>query len=220
MAQEDLQRGMSLLLVEGIDAYKFFINACAPNAFNTDKRIQVLNFGGITELTMYLKNLKKRKFFDEVPAIGIVRDVETNAERAISSIKHSLEINDFSVPLEPYRFVNGNPKVCFGLLPGSITDGKYDDGTLEDLCMQTVKEGSENIILKETNEYLLKVDKVSSLRYKHKSFLHAYLSVKNEYVGMKIGEAAKAGAWDWNHQSLDKLRDMMSRLEKCACINS
>lgn len=218
MGQEDLQRGMSLLLVEGIDAYNFFINACAPNAFNTDKRIQVLNFGGIKELTRYLKNLKKRKFFDEVPAIGIIRDAETNAEGAICSIKRSLKINDFSVPPKPYCFVNGNPKVCFGLLPGSKTDGEYDNGALEDLCLQTI-ENSEKVILNETDEYLTKVNDISQLTHEHKSRLHAYLSAKNKYVGMKIGEAAKAGAWDWNHQALDKLREMMSELEKCACVN-
>ena len=46
----------------------------------------------------------------------------------------------------------------------------------------------------------------------HKSKLHAYLAIKNKYVDMKIGEAAKAGAWDWNSIYMSKYKDLMKYL--------
>ena len=43
----------------------------------------------------------------------------------------------------------------------------------------------------------------------HKNRLHSYLSATNEYVGLKIGEATNAGAWDWNHEMMQNFKDLL-----------
>ena len=53
---------------------------------------------------------------------------------------------------------------------------------------------------------------IEQLTHMHKSKLHAYLAIKNKYVDMKIGEAAKAGAWDWNSIYMSKYKDLMKYL--------
>ncbi len=217
MDNKHLRRGMSLLLVEGVDAERFFINACDKKAFGTDEHIQVWDFHGITELTKCIKGLKKMKDFNSVPAIGIIRDAEDDADGAIRSIQKSLRENSLAVPENPNVFVGDFPKICYALLPGTMSDGKYDKGALEDLCLKTLSE-SENRYLDKVDAYLQNINELSKLTHRHKSRLHAYLAAKNNFVGMKIGEAAKAGAWDWNSKVLGNIKIMMQELEKYGSV--
>lgn len=53
---ENILPGMGLLLVEGADEMYFFIRAC--KAYGTEN-IQVMDFGGITNLPNFLKSCKK-----------------------------------------------------------------------------------------------------------------------------------------------------------------
>ena len=46
----------------------------------------------------------------------------------------------------------------------------------------------------------------------HKTKLHSYLAGKNDFVGLKIGEASKAGAWDWDHNSLYKVKAIITTM--------
>ena len=46
--------------------------------------------------------------------------------------------------------------------------------------------------------------------HEHKSRLHTYFSVNEKYISLKIGEAAKAGAFAWDHEKLDGLRNIIS----------
>jgi len=46
----------------------------------------------------------------------------------------------------------------------------------------------------------------------HKTKLHSYLSGKDDFVGLKIGEASKAGAWDWDHERLKQFKDLITAM--------
>lgn len=152
--------------------------------------------------------------YQKVPAILIVRDAETNSESAIQSIKTSLEKNNFCVPKEPYVYFSGNPGIEFAILPGDMnSDGKYSSGTLENLCMLTVE---NEPIWEKIDKFLATIQREMELTHFHKSRLHSYLAVNNKFVGMKIGEAARAGAWNWAHSALDKLRKAMLDIERAA----
>ena len=207
----ELNPGMSQLLVEGVDAKFFCIWARKAYGF---ENIQVQDFGGINDLDDFLDMIKVLPNYEKVPAILIVRDAETNPEGAIQSIQESLKKNNFVVPAEPYSYLSGKPSVEFALLPGNTnSEGKYCPGALEDLCMLTVKTES---ILKHVDKFLENIQRELILTHFHKSRLHSYLAVQDKFVGMKIGEAAKAGAWDWNHPELNKLKKAMLDVEKAA----
>jgi hypothetical protein len=192
-----------LLLVEGADALHFFIKAL--EMFRVDD-VQVLDFGGISDLTNYLKALPLYPDFDRVTSLAIARDAETNSEAAISNVKKSLKQTSFSVPDKPFEFTENNPKIAFMIFPGFNEKG-LQSGTLEDLCLDIVKDCSTfdcvdaYIQCLQSNGY--------EIKRPHKTKLHAYLSGKNDFVGLKIGEAAKAGAWDWDHAKFKPFKDVI-----------
>ena len=208
---EKLKPSMAQLLAEGKDAMLFCVNACITYGF---EHIQVQNFGGIKDLNDFLDMIKVLPNYEQIPAILIVRDAEMNPEGAIQSIQESLKKNNFVAPTEPYSYLSGKPSIEFAILPGNINSyGKYCPGALEDLCMLTVK---AEPILKHVEKFLENVQREVQLTHFHKSRLHSYLAVQNKFVGMKIGEAARAGAWDWNHPELGKLKKAMFDVEKAA----
>ena len=45
-----------------------------------------------------------------------------------------------------------------------------------------------------------------------KTKLHSYLAGNNDFVGLKLGEASKAGAWDWNHVRFKPFKDMLNAM--------
>lgn len=169
------------------------------------------DFGGITELKDYLKQLTVLPNFETVETIVIVRDAETDATAAINSVKTSLKNAGLPVPVKPYKFAGSSLKVAYVIFPGFIEDanrsGVLPAGTLEDLCLEVVKDDQ---VFECVNIYIncLK-EKGQDVPYLHKTKLHAYLSGKGKFVGLKVGEAAKVGAWDWNHPKLSHFRQII-----------
>ena len=51
-----------------------------------------------------------------------------------------------------------------------------------------------------------------SYPHEFKTKLHTYFSVTDEYVSLKIGEAAKAGAFNWNSNKLLPLKNFLSEI--------
>jgi hypothetical protein len=77
-------------------------------------------------------------------------------------------------------------------------------GTLEDLCLSI----TENDPVHECVDLYIDclVKRGMEPLHRHKTRLHTFLAGKGELAGLKIGEAAKAGAWNWNHPRLDSFR--------------
>ncbi len=46
---------------------------------------------------------------------------------------------------------------------------------------------------------------------------NTYFSVTDRYVSLKIGEAARAGAFDWENKALDALRRFVESMEDHKC---
>lgn len=207
---EHIREGMGLLLVEGADEKYFFIHAC--EAYQMEW-IQVVDFGGIHDLSAYLTLLKKAASFDQVKKIAILRDAETNAGTAIRSIQDALKKNDLLVPDAPFRAEEAEfHAVMFGIFPGKRkNDGTWENGALEDLCLAMV---SDDALLKDADDYVKKADNRNPIHHKHKARLHTFLAGKEPYIGMKIGEAAKAKAWDGNSSAMEPFHELMRWLNQ------
>lgn len=195
-----------LILSEGTDAYFFCI--WAYQGFGATG-IQVLNFGGVTELTKYLLTLVLLPRYEIVDTMVIVRDAEKDPEAAANSVKTSLKDAALPMPDRPYEFTGSGPKVAYIIFPGfGDKEGEgLSAGTLEDLCLEIVK---DDAIFECVGDYIdcmaKKNEKPANL---HKAKLHAYLAGKPDFVGLKIGEAARAGAWDWSHPKLKQFRQVI-----------
>ncbi|MFH1075374.1 MAG: DUF3226 domain-containing protein [Pseudomonadota bacterium] len=200
-----------LLLVEGADAYFFFIEACKAFGVND---VQVMNFGGIKELRAYLRALPMFTGYERVIAVVVARDAESDPISAVNSVKNSLRQASFPVPNDSFQLVGDSPRVAFMLLPGCEADDTASQtllpGTLEDLCLEIVKDNS-------TFECVdMYIQCLQSNGYQiprlHKTKLHSYLSGKNEFVGLKIGEASQAGAWNWEHNRLQRFKAIITTM--------
>jgi len=200
-----------LLLAEGADAYFFFIWAC--EAFDV-KDVQVMDFGGITGLTVYLRALSVLPGYEKVTTIVVARDAETDPLSAVNSVRTSLQQASLAVPGDSFQFAGNSLRVAFMIFPGFETgdNGSHNllPGTLEDLCWEIVKDNSTFECVDSYIECLQ--NKGCQISKLHKTKLHSYLSGKNDFVGLKIGEASRAGAWDWGHNRLQRFRDVITSM--------
>ncbi len=200
-----------LLLTEGADAYYFFRSACKD--FGVDD-IQVMDFGGINDLLPYLKMLPVLPDYEKVDTIVIARDAEKNPVTAIANVRKSLRKVNLPAPANPFEFAGTALRVAYMIFPGIQTDAKGINtllaGTLEDLCLEIVK---DNTTFECVDQYLdclrSKGRKITRL---HKTRLHSYLAGEDDFVGKKIGEASQAGAWDWNHARLTPFKDVIKAM--------
>jgi len=200
-----------LLLVEGADAHYFFIWACQAFGVND---VQVLDFGGISDLTAYLKTLPLLDGYEQVTAVAIARDAENDPLSAVSSVQQSLRRASLPIPNESFEFTGSSPQVAFMILPGFGTGAGPSQvllqGTLEDLCLEILKDKSNLECVDSYIECLQ--SKGPGIKRLHKTKLHSCLAGKDDFVGLKIGEASKAGAWDWNHNRLDKFKAIITTM--------
>lgn len=200
-----------LILAEGADAYWFIIRAC--EAFGA-KGIQVLNFGGIDDLSDYPSTLKQLSGFERVESILIARDAERDPDSAIKSIKSSLKKAGLPVPVKAFKFTNTSPRIAYMIFPGFSLDKNnkisLSEGRLEHLCLGTLKDDAIMSCVVKFIDCLESQGK--KLKYPHKTKVHAYLAGKDDFVGLKIGEAAKAGAWDWAHSLMEPYKQIIIKM--------
>jgi hypothetical protein len=197
-----------LLIVEGADALYFFI--AALDAFHVED-VQVMDFGGIRDLTSYLKALPLLPGYEQVTTIVIARDAETNPSTAVNNVKTSLRQAALPVPNNAFEFIADNPRTAFMIFPGLVTDqNSLLPGTLEDLCIDIIKDSS-TLACVDLYIECLQSNGHEIIRL-HKTKLHSYLAGKNDFVGLKIGEASKAGAWDWDHGRLEKFKSIITTM--------
>lgn len=74
-----------------------------------------------------------------------------------------------------------------------------------------LKEPDPPKLLETVDRFLdqLKTERGRDFTHRFKTRLHTCLAVSDKYVGMKIGEAAKAGAFDWSDERLTPLREFI-----------
>lgn len=199
-----------LILCEGIDAEGFLIyflnNAESNYAEFLREHIQVMDFGGNENLFNYIETIKKMEGFDSIKSILIIRDAETNYIKAQNDITAALVKAKLPVPEHTYEWADGDIKTAYLLFPACGSEPI--NGTLEDLCLSVLSEENSNIVLDKINAFVsdLKCGMKRDFPHEFKTKLHTYFSITDKYVSLKIGEAAKAGAFDWNSSKLNDLR--------------
>lgn len=205
-----------LIVCEGRDAQEFLINYLNSEALNFNPHfseyIQVIDFGGNDNLTHFLELLRNMANFDNVKFLLIIRDAETNFESAIQSIQKSLESNGLSVPKSPFMWENGTPKIGFLLFPNCNAESA--NGTLEDLCLSILSNAKAPELKQEIVYFMDTLKEKYHFKFSRpfKTKLHTYFSIHDDYVSLKIGEAAKAGAFDWNHEKLAPFKKFLSKM--------
>jgi len=189
-----------LILTEGRDAQMFLIHMLKMTGLNKSATptIQVFDYGGIKDLTGFIKNLAKMDGFDSVESLVIARDAETSATSAIQSVNNSLKANAIiNSDIHSFKIVQKAKKVGILIFPGlDENQVLIPSGTLEDLCIRLFT--VQNII-NTVDAYLADFQsKNQSFSRPHKNKLHASLSFTDAFVGMKLGETANAQGFDFS----------------------
>lgn len=196
--EDELRFLISFLNCSEVEDYPFFAND-----------VQVINFGGNEELPLKLNVLKITPGFEQVKSLLILRDAEKDAQVAIRQIQNGLTKAGLPTPSEPGKWEGKNLKTGFLLFP--TCDTSVHEGTLEDLCLSILKEDASFEILTEIDTFLKLLEERHQREFRHefKAKLHTYFSITDKFVGMKIGEAANAGAFDWNSVKLNSLKTFL-----------
>ncbi len=214
------------ILVEGKDADHFMRHAC--KFYRPQKEdVEVFDYCGLKELTHYLKVFTVYEGFDMIDTIVIVRDAERYLDdspqvfnnpfdSAFESVKSSIQSAtrenknlDLGIPEKPFEFNDHSDAKCrcaIMIFPGP----GCKEGTLEDLCLMTVQ---HDPIMPCVDSYLTCVQETGEeLRRLHKNRLHAFLSGKNDAVGMPIGLAFKAEVFNPNHSALEPFKRIIQQM--------
>ena len=208
-----------LILCEGIDAY-FFMIWFLDDIKKQEQQFssfKVYDFGGIKQLTSYLTSLTKiGEFEDIVKSITIIRDAETNAAGTCRSIQYSLRSLGFAEPdspCTPKKDTTVNyPDITTGFLLFPTCSEKLENGTLEDLCLNILQKENASSILDNADKALKSCN--TEFSCPHKNRLHTFFSLTDEYVSLKLGEAAKCKAFSYNAPEIKSLKDFLEKMQQ------
>ena len=216
MPKQELEKitNKHLILCEGADERGFLNNYLYSQAANQYREIQVVNFGGNQELRNFLALLRVTDGFADLCTLLVIRDAETDAQNASVQIRSALEKNNFAVPKRQGEWAEGVPRTCFLLFP--YLGKNAEPGTLEDLCLSILADREADNVIGRIDAFLgaLQQENLRKISHPHKTRLHTYFSITNDFVTKNIGLAAKAGAFNWNHPNLDSLKECLSKMEE------
>lgn len=197
------------LLCEGADALYFLIWLLGE--FSKENTLfqsfQVFDFKGITELCHLLETFQLMQGYQNVKAIGVIRDAETDHSVASRNICSALKKFGLPAPSKPFQ-ISKNDRISSGFVLFPSCSDRPVNGTLEDLCLEALRASDARDILHNVEAVLSKY----TLARPHKNRLHGYFSCTDRYVGLKIGEASNANAFDVNSPSLKSLKDFLLNL--------
>lgn len=207
-----------LVLCEGADEKYFLVELLNSQEWSGNPyfstEIQVESFGGVNDLGKYLMLLQMLPGYEKVRAITVVRDAETDFDAAAAKVKAAFEKAGYDAPDKPFLWKAGKIETSFVLFP-SLND-EMKNGTLEDLCLTILREKQSEEVLEHINRFLTQSREQMhrELRHWHKSQIHTYFSITDKYVSLKIGEAAKAGCFDWNNPKIAGFMEWLAEAGK------
>lgn len=142
--------------------------------------------------------------FDKVEVFAIIRDADKSHEDAFKSISNIVKKTGLKEPPKVGTFGNGNPKVGIFIMPGNL-----ENGMLEDLCLQTVK---NRPVMEHVNHYINCVQKIEEgPKIIAKAKAQVYLASKPETV-YSVGLGAKKKYWDFTSDALDDLKKFLENM--------
>ena len=197
----------SLLLVEGRDDARFFDAFLRRLSIS---HVQIAVVDGKDNFAPFLKNvLTIAPSYYRLRRLALVRDADNNPSGALRSLRSALVNAGLPAPFDPFSsWVNAQQSVSIAILP----DGE-SSGSLEDLCLQAIRDRpAGEAALESVDQYIhcRNPNGISQSRHS-KARLHSYLAVADD-PGLRLGEAADAGVWDWDSQALQPLADFLRQL--------
>lgn len=94
-----------------------------------------------------------------------------------------------------------------------MPDGS-SQGNLEDLCIRSIESSLDSTCVDQYVQCRVNAGAQIANNRLAKSKAYAYLAVgrDNAEPGLRLGEAAEAGVWDWNSSAFQRIRDFLQNL--------
>jgi len=133
---------------------------------------------------------------------------ETDAAGACQSLCTALKDTGFAAPDKPCccmtdsRAYHAHISTGFVLFPGC--SAALQNGTLEDLCLRMLAQGDAKTVLSSVDAALAPYRQ--QLPRLHKNRLHTYFSMTDAFVSLKVGEAARDGAFCYALAEMESLK--------------
>jgi hypothetical protein len=191
-----------LLAVEGTDEVIFF-EELFKHIGMLDK-VELREVGGKDQFKIKMPTLQKTTGFNNLDAIGIIRDADENFESAFESIKGVFEKMGIQVPARPGQFSDGVPKVGIFIMPDNA-----NKGMLENLCLNTVKDDQAMECVDQFINCAKELKKQPKNAAKTKA--QAYLALMPE-IANSVGRGAQKGYWNFNSRELIPLINFINQL--------
>ena len=209
-----------LVLVEGIDDARFF-TALLRQLDRTD--VQVARIRGKEKIRRFLKDtLAKDQGIRQLRKLGIVRDADSCASSTFQSLHGALRDAGLPAPSRTWGIaVREQLSVSLAILP----DESFT-GNLEALCLRSVECEPEFPCVDQYVNCLTNAGVPIQEHHRAKVKLLTYLAgrprkltneetddlEKRRKSGLRLGEAAEAGVWDWNSPAFAQITDFLSKL--------
>ena len=210
-----------LIVCEGKDDL-FFLEYFIKTFPQFNGKFQVQEASGIGNIPVHVKSVKNLPTVSGRPSLSVIKsiivviDSDKNPGDASLFAQKLLGDGGFAVPSKPCEAaqseINGRSiKVGYVLFP-RLNSGNTE-GALEDLCLSILKDSNQAKILNIVDDAMDSYKaQIGDLRRPHKNKLHAYLSLTDNFVGLKIGGAAKFDAFDFSSNALEPLKELLSEM--------
>lgn len=175
---------------------------------------EISNFGGVTELHSFLGAVwNAPRARTTIEAIGIVRDAESSAsgtesaaEAAFKSAHAAISASGLNPPKRPLQVVGEKPRIGILILPPGESEGM-----LEDVCLDAVQADPAMPCVEEYLTCLQAKVEDWPMRNPSKAKVQAFLASR-ERPGLRLGEAADRGDWNWSHEVYDPIKQFIRDL--------
>ena len=204
-----------IILCEGTDDKKFldyylsYLGDACDSKFKTV--VQIECFDGVDNLPMSLAVIKNLDGYQNVTNILVVRDADMDVSSATRKVESALRYNGLPIPPTCNMWTDcvTQPNIAYCLMPACSTSPTT--GTLEDLCWDILNCEDLTDFKNDIQAFIdmIKTKYNSIGPHEHKSRIHTYFSVNDKFISMKIGEAARAGAFNWDHPRLEPLKTLI-----------
>ena len=201
-----------IILCERIDIAAFvdvYIKYLRTQGMGIPK-VRIVNLQELENLPQYLENLEQ--FAEPVNIAKVLVFADASKKR--------LEKQYFITTALQRSFLQ-SLEYNFYLFPRKSEKGNWTPGFLEDLLLPTLsQESSEECefynLHSVTHEFLFSVQncrgKGNRFVNASRNFLYSYLSGTENFVGMRLGEAAAKGVFDLEHEVFKDLKKFLKNL--------
>jgi uncharacterized protein DUF3226 len=196
-------RSTKLALVEGKDEINFYSALAVKMGL---AGVEIQTFAGVNNLRGTLDALRGVEGFDQLVALGIVRDAEGDGVAALQSVRDALRATNFAVPTRGLERVGANPAVVVLINPHDEPNGRF-----EDVCIRSVVDTE---VMKCADAYVNCLKRLGTGKptREWKTRVHAYIAAQ-DHPEVSLGVAARYGYFPLDHAAFVTVRRLFELLE-------